>query len=283
MSKANSTEPMNEEQRAAAAQIRSPEFDQPEVDPHRPANWYLLCATQRSGSHFLGRLLLRAGIGAPLEYFNIRTNVELRARWNSKDGDHDHYLSELLRWRTSPNGAWGCSLHWTHYLHHQQVLDQRLLPHAKLIYLCRRDLVSQAISLHLARRTGYWGFDGVQTTDPRVDSRGRPRKLGSVLHTVKCAGKLKHEFREWEKFFAQRKLNVFRIFHEDIAADQPGAIRRIAEYLGLPEGSYRLPKPEPRDNKMPEEVEAARKHLGQRRPLIRFLINVSYPGRAGHV
>jgi trehalose 2-sulfotransferase len=277
----SSTQNPDLSRRISAAQLRSGEFDQPTVDPSRPANWYIICTSPRSGSHLLGRLLANAGIGLPLEYFNIRTNVDLRNRWSTPDGDHASYLTEALRRRTTPNGVWGSLLQWSHYSDYQQVIDQRLLPNARLIYLYRRDLVSQAISLHLARRTGFWGFDGVPTTPRRTDSRGRPRGLGSIRHTVKCAGALNEESRHWQNLFEARRPPLLRMAYEEIVKDQPAAIRTIADFLGLPADAYRIPSPEPRDNKMPEEVEIARKRLANHRLLLRMLIGITTrPGYA---
>ncbi len=276
MADSNSSESTEQYRRVAAWQLTSGEYDQPALDPSLPVNSYIICDTQRSGSHMLGRLLLNAGIGLPLEYFNIAMNVEMRTRWNVPDGDHDTYVREVLARRTAPNGTWGCLLQLPHYAQHHQAIDRHLLPHAKLIYLYRRDLVSQAISLHLAGRTGLWSFDGIKTTQPRVDSHGAPRKVGSIFHTLKCAGKLKREFAQWEQFFACRQAKVLRIAYEDILADQSAAIRQIAEYLNLPPTAYRIPPAEQRDNKMPPEVEAARQRLKRRSKLLGFMVAVRY-------
>jgi trehalose 2-sulfotransferase len=275
MDSVSPSNPVEQYQRVPIGQLRDGKYDQAPVDPQRPGNWFIICTVERCGSHLLGRLLFNAGIGLSLEYFNIRTNVDMRARWGVRDGDHDQYFSELIRHRTMPNGTWGVQLHWSHYRNHPQVIDQRLLPHAKLIYLYRRDLVSQAISLHLARRSGYYGFDGTVTPDVPVDRHGRPRKLGSVWHTLTCARRLRRDTRNWEHFFASRGAAALRIAYEDMVSDQPGAVRKVAEFLGLPATAYRIPSAEPRENKMPEAVELGRKRLAQHHGLLRVLTDVA--------
>jgi len=245
--------------RMTELEISSERFDRKRYDPPGSLRKYIICSTQRSGSFLLCRQLINAGIGVPQEYFN-RLHIELLCgRWKLDLEDRQGYLSQLYARRSTPNGVWGCKLQWPQYAANRPVLEAGLLGACDYIFLYRTDVFSQAVSLHISVVTGIWGFDGTPTTAPRHDIR-----LGDFQHVARCARQIGAEYEAWRRLFISRKITPLATRYEDFAADQPGFVRRVAQFLGLDSSSYRVPPPEHRDRRLPPEVEAVRVELLER-------------------
>ena len=222
---------------------------------------YVLCSTQRSGSFLLCRQLINAGIGVPQEYFNPLHVQTLCSRWGFRPRDEgsEFYIRALYDKRTAPNGVWGTKLQWWQYQKYQPAIDRALRDTACYIYLYRTDTAAQAVSLHLSIVTGIWGFDGAKTT------REQPHiHMGDLGHVARCEQIIAGENKNWEDFFARRKIQCLSIQYEKFVADQSGYITLVAQFLGLRENAYRLPPPEPRENQWPNEIDAVRRELLQR-------------------
>jgi LPS sulfotransferase NodH len=236
--------------------MSSARFDQRCNLPDHSRKHYIICSTQRSGSYLLCRQLINAGIGVPQEYFNPVHLAMLTGRWDIDPRDGLSYLVKLWATRTTPNGVWGTKLQWPQYLDARAVLDAHLLESAKFIFLYRSDLTAQAVSLHLSVVTGLWGFD-----DTKITSGQSEIGLDNSRHVLQCLGKIKRENEAWRKFFLSRNIEPFAIRYEDFAADQQGYLTRIARFLEVGPGEFQIPPKEERDNRLPGEVDAARREL----------------------
>jgi LPS sulfotransferase NodH len=158
--------------------------------------------------------------------------------------------------RTTPNGVFGTKLLWAQFADHRPALRIALLQNARLIYLSRRDLAPQVVSLHLSMVTGRWGFDA--TT---VSIRSDDVEIGDLAHLAECEARILQQQRAWRDLFAGLRVAPMELVYEDVVADQPGAVVRIAKALGLAADEYRVPPPEPRETPFPPEIEAQRHRL----------------------
>jgi len=117
---------------------------------------YLIASTPRCGSHMLGHALYEAGgFGVPLEYFNGSNLKEWKKRFSGQD--LQSIYKSIVRLRSTEKGVFGVKAHWDQY--NNNVLKKQLqddFHFAKVIFLYRADLLSQSISLVMAKQTGAW-------------------------------------------------------------------------------------------------------------------------------
>lgn len=95
----------------------------------------------------------------------------------------------------------------------------------RAIFLKRRDLLSQAISLHVAKKTGV--YNSINTTEPApvaLDPEGVRVSIDKLRDSaVKTRRKLeKHRF-DW-----------IEVDYEDFDSDNQAVIDRISDFLGVP-------------------------------------------------
>jgi LPS sulfotransferase NodH len=196
-----------------------------DVDPpSAPERKLLICAAPRTSSKRLARLLLAAGSGVPMEYFNPNGSRSLIARWGIRRRD---YLASLYR-RRSANHVFASNLQ-----HHQlrtwpyaRDVDD-LFTRAHVIHLTRRDRVAQAVSLAACLLTGNWGFAGVSSARRIPDWRAR-RAAGQAVRWIA------EEDRQWARFFARRGIRPLAVSDEQVNRDDPALLVEISAWLGLP-------------------------------------------------
>jgi trehalose 2-sulfotransferase len=132
----------------------SERYDFPKVD--KPSKILIIASTGRCGSHMLGHALHETGsFGFPLEY----TNPANLSEWKKRLGIEDFHavLTEIQQRRTSPNGVFGIKIHYSHIKQFggfNHLIEY--FPNAYYILLSRKDVLSQAVSLSIARQTGVW-------------------------------------------------------------------------------------------------------------------------------
>ena len=222
----------------------------------RPERSYAICSTPRSGSWLLCRQLVNAGLGVPSEYFNVTHSVPLGQRWRVDERDTLAYLRVLRDKRTSPNGVWGTKLLWNQFAERRTALKIALMRQCRHIFLYREDVVPQAVSLHLSEITGIWDFDETVSTRPRTDV-----PWGGQAHLDRCTRDVVGQNRKWRQLFESFGIVPLVVRYEDLVADQPGTVGRIAQWLGLDPSEYRVPPPEPRETSFPPEIEARRREI----------------------
>lgn len=208
--------------RPTPAELRTAAYDVEAVP--LPAHKLLICAAPRTSSKRLARLLLAAGIGVPMEYFNPNGFRALINRWGIRKRD---YLPNLYH-RRSANGIFAANLQ------HHQILAwpysrdfADLFDHATVIHLTRRDKAAQAASLAACLLTGNWGFAG-ETPVRRYSERQLHK---AARHAVQL---IDEENRHWVRFFTDRGIAPLAITDEQVNGDDLGLVREIAACLALP-------------------------------------------------
>ena len=133
----------------------------------------MICSTQRSGSSLLSLGLDDLpGAAVPMEYFNQPLRDRLAPRWGCGSG-LDGYVDALHRHRTNAQGLFGAKLHWHHLIalyrealgddhDHDSPYDvdagflEPIFPACRFVWILRRDVAAQAVSLFHATATGAW-------------------------------------------------------------------------------------------------------------------------------
>jgi LPS sulfotransferase NodH len=127
---------------------------------------YFVCTSPRTGSWLLTDMLRQTGIaGRPAEHFD--PNPDHERYWFERLGiaSEAAYLPKIMGRATTPNGVFGSKLHWYQFGR----LCERLgcttphsvpralasaFPNLRYIWMRRRDVLAQAISLYRAQRPG---------------------------------------------------------------------------------------------------------------------------------
>jgi len=208
---------------------------------------YVICATQRSGTHFLGEALQSTGTaGDPDEYLICDQNGRLQNEqgniaqiYGKKTLEEFHQL--VLELGSTPNGVFGITIMWNYFykirrnyqhLSQYQGLDaaefmDTLLLSPKYIWLIRRDKMRQAVSWAKASQTGIWSRPKDITLVPK-----REPVFDFLL--------IDHFYREiltgeagWANFFQSNDIEPLKIIYEDAVEAYEQTVFDILDYLEI--------------------------------------------------
>lgn len=218
-----------------AYRTNGPEFDFP-LFTGSPSMRYVICSTARSGSNLLQRALWRTNLaGAPEEYLTEHYAADFAQRWpairNGDGYDLDRYVTELMRHRTSPNGAFGIKVHDAH-LSEPMLRDadiDALLSSPRYVWIRRRDRVRQAVSWSIAVQTGVWIADGewLEKTKPTAEPAYDFDELADRLEA------LEQRDRTWAERFERSDARPHIVYYEDLASRYEETIRACLSALGI--------------------------------------------------
>jgi LPS sulfotransferase NodH len=183
---------------------------------------YAVCGLARSGSTFLCQLLASTGVlGRPREYFN----VEAIRRDVTPDypADPEGQLMAMSRLAATPNEVYGLKVLTNQF---DAVLATRWatrLPALSFVYLERRDLLAQAISLIRAIQTKQWTSGHARLGEPAYDAAAINNLLVSFAR----------DEARWRYYFARNGIEPLRLVYEDLMADPQGPVTAVAALMGV--------------------------------------------------
>jgi LPS sulfotransferase NodH len=243
---------------------------------------YLVCATQRSGSTLLCELLKGTEVAGvpdeffedlrstglprqPRQYFENAAVADIAARLApgapgrpERPGEFEGWFSYALQRGTSRNGVFGSKMMWNYFDDFRnriaqlpglgdrtfnQALDE-IFPRLRIIFVRRRDKVSQAVSLWKAIQTQQW------RTDPEADSEGGPGSGSGPRQAEYDYRAIKHLLDElhrwdarWEDWFHATGREPIRVIYEEFTTSRAATIGRVLDELGIdpPEPAGRGP------------------------------------------
>jgi trehalose 2-sulfotransferase len=185
---------------------------------------YVIVATPRSGSSYLGHLLFATKkLGAPLEYLNA---AHYR-RWSQIVGSEDPaaVFGEIMTRRTSPSGWFGLKAHWIQLANLGRFnVPHDILAFQRIIWIRRRDLIEQAISFAIAIQTGAWTSFHKPLAKPIYDYQA----------IADCAEAIKNMESAWARFLTQTSTPHLSLYYEDVRANEMETVAKILSWFGLP-------------------------------------------------
>ena len=202
-----------------------------EFDSVKVPNRYAICLTPRSGSTFLAYLLRdTAAFGFPEEWLALALIEKEAAALGA--GDIATYTSRVMAKYGSDNGVSGIEYGIAQLLAARALgdIDSVLDRSVRYIYLRRRNIVRQGISMHIALQSGvlhsYQMNDDARTVRAAViyDTPAIRQQI-KVLHDQELM---------WEREFGARHIEPERLYFEDLVERPQKVLRRLANLLGLP-------------------------------------------------
>ena len=178
--------------------------------------FYVICTTPRSGSNLLCNLLETSGVmGQPSEFLNPEGSLIPGAKkYELIESDYtinlDKYLDKIIAKHSSKNGVFGLKLlydQFENFRNFRQV--KNIFKKSKFILLLRKDIVAQAVSMHIATETDMWkSFEENEEKRKMVDYK--EDKISFY------ADRFVRQDLRWIDFFSINQLEYLQVFYEDI-------------------------------------------------------------------
>ncbi len=268
-------------------QISSELLDQPEFTG-QPKKVFI-CSTPRSGSYFLCRHMINAGLGIAHEYFNPIVMAQMAPRLGL-EGDIraltwlpgsrlDRLLSRTRRARAAElaflekylkfllarrcqGGVFAAKVHFRDFRRTlNNACGDALLENTLFIQLYREDILKQAVSEHFGQLTGQWGIDDSVTTTPAAQP-----DFFDTAAVDRAVNDLADQDRGWRVYFARRGVVPMLISYERLCEDPASFLDEIARRIGIDPSTLRRgyresASPPANDPALPSKGEVARRYL----------------------
>lgn len=199
-----------------------------------PRSRYVIAMTPRSGSSYLCDMMTRTRrLGSPREYLVVERMPRLLENLPARNPAE--FLRNLYRRHKTENGVAGLKASWFQFAMFLQALDSEdILDGVRYIYLTRRDLAAQAVSLYKATESK------VFHTNVTHESAALERLQNLDYDFDKIDKWYKHisaQEEGWERFFYERKITPLCLTYEQIESDVLQSMRRFGQFVGVVPGN----------------------------------------------
>lgn len=188
-------------------------------------SFVMLASTPRCGSHFLGHSLMDNGeCGVPLEYLNPKSVRNWSKRFSTES--RSELFTHFVQNRTTPNGRFCFKAHWTQFRPFSNRITKltRGLGLDNIIFIQRRDILRQSISLVIAKQTGAWISGAPEKKVAKYDYE----------EIVKAAKSIVSQNGAWKQYIQeQNDVPTYEVFYEDLVSAEREEFTRITEFLRL--------------------------------------------------
>jgi len=195
---------------------------------------FTIAFSPRCGSTLLSNILTAGGAGKPTEYFQYPYHANEYFQEKTEEGMLRSFES-LVREHCA-NHIFGSKMAHDHRAHLDGLLARQIagyegldsiFPGHRWIFMKRKDLLRQAISLCIAEQTGVWHLEQNQINSAAA---GIEYDFFSILSRLMI---LSANNLNWELYFEKNALLPLTLFYEDFLADKKPALKLIAAHLGL--------------------------------------------------
>lgn len=191
-----------------------------------PKNKYIIAFTPRSGSSYFCDLLSMSGsVGKPGEYLNPDFIPDILRSIPGKN--MEEYIINVLKKHQSRNGISGFKVSWFQFRIALSIVGSDFFDDFKFIYLYRRDIYNQSVSLYIATESGQFH------TNTEIDFRKRENVRYDFDKIKFWFNHIKNQELGWKNFFKKNKIFPLVITYEDILDDPLGCIEMVYHFLGL--------------------------------------------------
>jgi LPS sulfotransferase NodH len=187
-----------------------------------------IAITARTGSrHLCGAIRNTGKFNNPAEIFNPRGPVF----YDAKRLNATTFADYIQKLGAEAGDAFAFKTNWLDFSPVARGY-KAMFPDVRFVYLDRRDIEAQAVSLFRARLTGEWHIpvnsktDHVLVSDDSYD-------FGKLRHLV---SELRKEKARWRAFFEAETIDAPVLYYEDWSANPAQAVSFIFERCGLDPG-----------------------------------------------
>jgi LPS sulfotransferase NodH len=190
---------------------------------------YIIAITPRSGSSYLCDVLTHTrSLGKPGEMFSrqfIPNYLKVAPAHSS-----DEYLSQILKVMQTGTAS-GLKASWFQFNDFRTSMQNpELLTELRYIYLTRRDLAAQAVSLYRATATDVF-HTNIKHSEEKLK---KLKKLKFDYEKIDFWSKhIEVQERGWRDYFANHRIYPLCINYEEIEEDAATVVKRIFSYLSI--------------------------------------------------
>ena len=203
-----------------------------------PRSRFLIAITPRSGSSYLCDVMTKIKLfGVPGEMINQQFIPEIIKKIPGRTAEE--YIRNVIRSRKTKNGISGLKASWFQFQGFMEAMDDHsYLSGFKYIYLTRRDLAAQAISLYKATETSVF-HTNVQHSEEAIT------KLRSLEYDYEKIKEwyvhIDRQEKGWQAYFYNNRIFPLCLHYEEIDADVFGVLKRIATFVGVDPNNVKIP------------------------------------------
>jgi LPS sulfotransferase NodH len=159
-------------------------------------------------------------LGRPSEYLNTPW---MRRFIPDYPDDLRRQIDIAKRLGTTANGCFALKLHPWHFDRLASAFDLSDLPNPKFIFVDRKDLLGQAISLVRARQTEKFHSFAAEARLPQYDAAQIDKALDEVILSK----------ARWTRFFARNSIRPLRLSYEQFSSEPVDTLTKIAEFVDV--------------------------------------------------
>ncbi|NET45682.1 Stf0 family sulfotransferase [Okeania sp. SIO2B3] len=201
---------------------------------------YVICTTARSGSNLLCDLLMSSKMmGSPKEILNVDSMLRPFCEKNGLFEDNyrvsmNTYLELVIEQFSSKNNVFGMKVLFDQlqpFLKLKAV--KQLLEQSKFIWLVRRDIVAQAVSMYIAKVTNEWtSMNEKQNQEKEIKNRRdnvqyNREKINFFMEY------LTQQNLKLLDFFAINQIDYLQVYYEDILVNPNHICQDICKFCDV--------------------------------------------------
>lgn len=204
-----------------------------------PRSRYIIAITPRSGSSYLCDVMLNTRrFGNPNEAINPRFLPNMLKKIQGRTPEE--YIDNFMRSRRTGNGISGFKASWFQYHKFvKAVTNEKCFTNFKYIYLTRRDINAQAVSLYKASESTIFHTNIGHNEDALNKLETLEYDFAKINHWYQH---IVAQEQGWQNYFLENKIYPLSITYEEIEADILKVMKRIAGYISVNPDKVQIPK-----------------------------------------
>lgn len=223
-------------------------FSNPAVDLNRlrqiqaspePRSRFLIAITPRSGSSYLCDVMTKIKLfGIPGEVMNQEFIPKIIKRIPGRNPEE--YIRNVIHFRKTKNGISGLKASWFQFQNFKNAMvDHSFLSGFKYIYLTRRDMAAQAVSLYKATETSVF-HTNINHSEEAVF---KLRSLEYDYEKIKeWYTHIDRQEKGWQQYFNENRISPLHLTYEEIDKNIVAILHRIATFVGVNPKNIRIPE-----------------------------------------
>ena len=202
--------------------------------------FYVICTTPRSGSNLLCNLLESSRVmGHPKEFLNLDSVILPFAQRNNLLNNEsqiclDTYLDNVVPKFSSKNNVFGMKLLYDQFEPYMELnVIREFIHQCKFIWLLRKDVLSQAISMYIANETNEWTSFNEQTNQEQENKNRREFVDYNESKINNYLTKLAKLNLNWIEFFSVNQLDYLPVTYEDVLKNTNQVCHSICDFCEI--------------------------------------------------